>query len=736
MPKDCQSTVRHRQGTKNKQQIPSSTETRAEKNKSYSQIKLSSLGYPLVLLILTLVISYFHFIYIYELFENDKHFSHLSTLERELSFRTEMGLYYSYFKQIAIDSSSFIEGFLSIISDNRTEAPTTINVLERFNLYPEVLLSLIYRIMNSQGMLTEICYRIDRGQTMSPVLSCEGHKEPTYFYVTSVFILNGLLLGILFLFGTYLSKSILGGIITTLAYIFNHDEATRVMWTPPLRESFSFPFHVLQLFVVTYILQQQQILTNTNAIKSLIGYIKKNDESIHVDSPQNLISHRHKIKLVLLLIGSTVLYMLPWQFAQFTLATQLLSLGLLYILNILPFHQFFFILSAQILSLIISAVLMFGNRMLLTSLFSITLFSFYLVCLVDNFFLHSSFSFQSCRWIIIIIRRMILFFVAFILIKFVIINFLFSSADDDAHIWDILRSKLSSTFRTFDTQLYTCAKEFDFIDMETIVKLCRTGLIPFSMIIICRLVYDFIMDIFKKNNNENKQIWNYYHIIQTGAYLLMALLIMRLKLFLVPQLCLLVSLFMNEQLWPRKFITWKKWKLIVFILILLSMSIQGRQNIKAQLKIKGEYSNYPMEKMIEWINLNTGNESIFAGTMPTMANLKLSTRRPIIVHPHYEHRKIRHRVKLVYAMFSRKPLRYIYSILKQYHVDYYIYESHWCTITNRPKGCSFPEMYDIDEQDQRILIRTTLACQTLQSHPQPYFKKLFTYDYLSIYQVL
>ncbi|CAF3322259.1 unnamed protein product, partial [Rotaria sp. Silwood2] len=340
--------------------------------------ELFSLGYPLILLIIALVISYLHFSYIYELFENDKRFSHLSTLERELSFRTEMGLYYSYFKQIAIDSTSFIQGFLSIISDNRTEAPTTINVLERFNLYPEVLISLIYRLMNSQGMLTEVCYQIDRGETMTPVLSCEGHKEPTYFYVTSVFILNGLLLGILFLFGTYLSKSILGGIITTFAYVFNHGEATRVMWTPPLRESFSFPFHVLQLFVVTYVLQQQQTLTNTNAIKSFIGYIKKHDQSIDIDSPQNLISYRHKIKLLLLLIGSTILYMLPWQFAQFTLATQLLSLGLLYILNLLPFEQFFFILCAQILSLIISAVLMFGNRMLLTSLFSITLFSFYL----------------------------------------------------------------------------------------------------------------------------------------------------------------------------------------------------------------------------------------------------------------------------------------------------------------------------------------------------------------------
>lgn len=149
----------------------------------------------------------------------------------------------------------------------------------------------------------------------------------------------------------------------------------------------------------------------------------------------------------------------------------------------------------------------------------------------------------------------------------------------------------------------------------------------------------------------------------------------------------------------------------------------------------GEYSNYPMEKMVEWINSNTQNESIFAGTMPTMANLKLSTHRPIVVHPHYEHGKIRRRVKLVYTMFSRKPLRYIHSVLKQLQVDYYVYESHLCT-ANRPNGCSFPEMYDLDEEDERILKRTTLACQTLQSNPQPYFKQVFTHDYLSIYAVL
>ena len=68
----------------------------------------------------------------------------------------------------------------------------------------------------------------------------------------------------------------------------------------------------------------------------------------------------------------------------------------------------------------------------------------------------------------------------------------------------------------------------------------------------------------------------------------MGLLIMRLKLFPIPQLCLLISLFMNEQLWPKKIIPLKKWKFIIFILIVVGMSVEGRKNIKEQLKIKGK----------------------------------------------------------------------------------------------------------------------------------------------------
>jgi len=269
--------------------------------------------------------------------------------------------------------------------------------------------------------------------------------------------------------------------------------------------------------------------------------------------------------------------------AQFTLATQLLSLGALYILDLLRFSQFFFIVNTQMISLILTALLMFGNRMLLTSLFSITLFSFYLLCLFDRICSSSRFN----RWIIMI-RRLFVFSISFLVIKFLIIKYLFSSPDDDAHIWDILKSKIFRSFQTFDTQLYTCAKEFDFLEWETVVKLCQTGLLPLAGIILLRFLFDFLVDLFKRNSDtERKPIWQSYHLIQTTGYILMGVMIMRLKLFPVPQLCLLISLFMNEQIWPKKFQFSEKKKWIVFVLIILGMSIQGRLNIKQQLQLRG-----------------------------------------------------------------------------------------------------------------------------------------------------
>ncbi|KAL4670054.1 hypothetical protein H8959_008608 [Pygathrix nigripes] len=127
-------------------------------------------------LLLAAFAAVLHWSHITHLFENDRHFSHLSTLEREMAFRTEMGLYYSYFKTI-VEAPSFLNGVWMIMNDKLTEYPLVINTLKRFNLYPEVILASWYRIytkiMDLIGIQTKICWTVTRGEGLSPIESCE-----------------------------------------------------------------------------------------------------------------------------------------------------------------------------------------------------------------------------------------------------------------------------------------------------------------------------------------------------------------------------------------------------------------------------------------------------------------------------------------------------------------------------------------------------------------------------------
>ncbi|XP_017168925.1 probable C-mannosyltransferase DPY19L2 isoform X6 [Mus musculus] len=240
---------------------------------------------------LAIFVGILHWLHLITLFENDHHFSHLSSLEREMTFRTEMGLYYSYFKTI-IEAPSFLEGLWMIMNDRLTEYPLVINTVKRFHLYPEVVIAYWYRtiigIMNLFGIETKTCWNVTRMEPLNEVQSCEGLGDPACFYIGVIFILNGLMMGLFFIYSTYLSGSQLGGLITVACYFFNHGEATRVMWTPPLRESFSYPFLVLQMYILTIILRTSTV---------------------------------HK-KHYMALCFSNVAFMLPWQFAQFILFTQ------------------------------------------------------------------------------------------------------------------------------------------------------------------------------------------------------------------------------------------------------------------------------------------------------------------------------------------------------------------------------------------------------------------------------
>ena len=161
------------------------------------------------------------------------------------------GLYYSYYKTI-VEANSFYDGLYSIMNDNITEYPDTINTLKRFNLYPEVngkcycftefvereklnmwacRLRLVHptvclitsrkrekswRRCVGGRIVAKECHQSSAAKVWRhcrDVIGCivlslgsllSGLGDPHYFYVESVFVLNGVSMAVFFLFGTFL----------------------------------------------------------------------------------------------------------------------------------------------------------------------------------------------------------------------------------------------------------------------------------------------------------------------------------------------------------------------------------------------------------------------------------------------------------------------------------------------------------------------------------------------------
>uniref|UniRef100_A0A8C9N393 Dpy-19 like C-mannosyltransferase 1 n=1 Tax=Serinus canaria TaxID=9135 RepID=A0A8C9N393_SERCA len=592
-----------------------------------------------------------HWCHITTLFENDRHFSHLSTLEREMAFRTEMGLYYSYFKTI-IEAPSFWSGVCAIMNDKLTEYPLVINTLQRFNLYPEVVLASWYRtyttVMDFLGVPTKTCWTVNRGKGLSPVESCEGLGDPASFYVAVIFLLNGFMMSLFFIYGTYLSGSRLGGLVTVLCFFFNHGECTRVMWTPPLRESFSYPFLVMQMLLLTYILRIPSINTG-----SLIA-----------------------------LCVSNIFFMLPWQFAQFVLLTQ-----------VSPYSP----LNSLFVSLLVCFILMFGNSMLLTSYYAASLVVISVSCL----------------------RRIICCAETAVLYCYICIDLKHATA----HIGNILKSKFIG-YKDFDTLMYTCAAEFDFMEKEVICGLVAmpNAIRDYFNIKPFLLLYKnddglWVVIFFREERFNHGEL--VFHALQLLAYSVLAILIMRLKLFLTPHLCIMASLVCSKQLFGWLFYKVQP-KTLVFAILAL-MTIEGSANLRTQWNIMGEFSNLPQEELLEWIQVNTRQDAVFAGAMPTMASVKLSTLRPIVNHPHYEDAGLRARTKVVYSMYSRKPVSQVKRDLIKLGVNYYILEESLCVSRKKP-GCSMPEIWDVEDPANRGKIP---LCTLMSKDSRPYFITVF-----------
>ena len=122
-------------------------------------------------------------------------------------------------------------------------------------------------------------------------------------------------------------------------------------------------------------------------------------------------------------------------------------------------------------------------------------------------------------------------------------------------------SKFTS-YRDFHTQLYTCSPEFDFLPLDYLMQLTATLLFPaavITVVVLCLYLFQNLFSSLSHGQNQSTMAdpvlaLQAYHLLQCGAFSILAILIMRLKLLLTTQLCILVALLARAKVCVHDFL--------------------------------------------------------------------------------------------------------------------------------------------------------------------------------------
>lgn len=316
----------------------------------------------------------------------------------------------------------------------------------------------------------------------------------------------------------------------------------------------------------------------------------KNNKTLWVQCSNNFLSKLSKI-FKFLILGLTRLFFMfqdlvmligfclfSWQFSQFMFLTQTIALLILKWLQIVDQKFYFFYCSVH-LSAISLVTLLTSNILLINSL--------YLALIIVSCCLSEIGHFLSKN---LDLKIVTLLEITVTLVLSKIWKVYFTNSSDVDHIFNILKSKVSS-YKDFHTMLYTCSPEFDFFKLDSYEALVKTFLIPtviFAGFLICYYWY---------RNSSSQGFPNCiephiaYNILQTGAFIIMAIFFMRLKLFMTPHLCILAGLVCSKRYLEKIGLKNKLIQAALTVLLLSIMSYHGMQQIIKERSFVGKIND-------------------------------------------------------------------------------------------------------------------------------------------------
>ncbi|NXP15877.1 D19L3 mannosyltransferase, partial [Thinocorus orbignyianus] len=595
-------------------------------------------------------------VYVATLHENDLWFSNIKEVEREISFRTECGLYYSYYKQM-IQAASIQQGLHGLVYDNKTESVRTINILERMNVYQEVFLSILYRILPIQQYL-----------------------EPVYFYIYTLFGLQAVYVIALYVTSWLLSGTWLSGLLAACWYITNRVDTTRVEFTIPLRENWALPFFAVQIAAITYLLRT------------------------HLQPVQE------RLTLTAVFIA-TFLFSLTWQFNQFMMLIQALALFVLDCFDMIPTAKVTQLYIIQISGLLLVCVLQFFNSMILGSLVLSFNASVLLARTIQKNLKKGGLLNRLGK---LILHVLLVLCLTLLINKFIkkILNL-----ESDEHIFKFLKAKFGfGATRDFDANLYLCEEAFGLLPLNTFSRLSDTLLFCIYIFVLFLMTVAAVIVAFRNLSSNQVQSMEKmeectvtlkpdaaYNLIHTVLFGCLALSTMRMKYLWTSHMCVFASFGLcSTEIW-RLFLkcihlyTSQRTHVIKYslpIITLLYISYKFWPGIMDELSELREFYDPDTVELMNWIKSNTPNTAVFAGSMQLLAGVKLCTGRTLTNHPHYEDKNLRERTKQIYQIYAKRAPEDVYRILRSFGTDYVILEDSICYERRHSRGCRLRDLLD------------------------------------------
>ncbi|XP_013870632.1 probable C-mannosyltransferase DPY19L3 [Austrofundulus limnaeus] len=599
-------------------------------------------------------------IYVTTLHENDLWFSNIKEVEREISFRTECGLYYSYYKQM-LQAPSIREGLSELIHDNLTESKRTINLLQRMNIYQEVFLSVLYRLLPIQLYL-----------------------EPVYFYIYTVFSLQAVYVIALYLTAWLLSGSWLAGMLTGVWYILNRVDTTRVEFTISLRENWSLPFFALQVAAITCYFRPR------------------------------LSTLQQKV-MVWLMYVTTLCFCLTWQFNQFILLVQALIIYIMDCVDLLTTTQVTTLYLVQVSGLLSVWLLQFCNSMILGSL----VLSFVVAAL----FIRHCHSGLKTGGLLVRLGKVLLHSALVLLLTF-IINYLTKKAlqlRSDEHIFKFIKSKFAlGPTRDFDAGLYLCEEAFGLLPLDTLERLGGTLLLyPYTLSVLLlsiMLTVTVLQNLWTKvgvGEEKREATERYmvafrpdvaYNLLHTMLFGILAFSTMRMKYIWTGHMCAVAAYGVcGTELWTLVLralrcntkVLLRLVRYAVPLLMLCWLYYKFWPKLMEELTELREFYDPDTVELMTWISTKTPKQAVFAGSMQLLAGIKLCTGRVLTNHPHYEDKDLRERTRQVYQVYARQSPEEVYNILRAVGADYVVLENSICYERRHRRGCRLRDLLDL-----------------------------------------